>query len=109
MKKGRKASAHDLYVQRNYGLEPGEYDAMYEAQGGLCYTCRRANGKTRTLSVDHDHACCPKPPTCGQCNRGLLCRPCNDMFGLARDDIQFFVRAIQYLSSPPAKQSRADG
>lgn len=56
--------------------------------------CRRANGRTRRLSVDHDHIT-------GQV-RGLLCRPCNTILGHARDAIRFFERAIDYLTDPPA-------
>ena len=25
------------------------------------------------LHVDHNHDCCPRTPTCGQCTRGVLC------------------------------------
>lgn len=89
----RKKASHDKRVQQVYGLEPGEYASLYKFQGGRCWICQRATGKTRRLSVDHDH-------DTGNV-RGLLCRPCNDMLGHARDVIGFFYRAATYLANPP--------
>lgn len=85
-----------------YKMTPQEYWALYEAQGGVCACCTRANGKTKRLSVDHDHKCCPTTPTCGKCTRGLLCGPCNRLLGYARDAIEFFLRCAEYLRNPPA-------
>jgi hypothetical protein len=98
----RKAARHGNYVQKTYGLGEYDYGTMYEAQNGTCFICQRANGATRKLSVDHDHKCCSGPVSCGACVRGLLCRPCNDMLGHARDNWQMFARAIRYLQDPPA-------
>lgn len=85
----RKKASHDKRVQQVYGLEPGEYAKLYAFQGGKCWLCRRATGKTRRLSVDHDHS--------DGAVRGLLCRPCNDMLGHARDESEVFRRAVWYL------------
>ncbi len=101
-RKGAKQAAHATYVQRQYGLDEGDYGKLYEAQNGVCAICQRANGATRKLSVDHDHKCCSGGVSCGYCVRGLLCRPCNDMLGHARDSWEFFARAIRYLQKPPA-------
>ncbi|MFE0101218.1 endonuclease VII domain-containing protein [Streptomyces sp. NPDC059009] len=79
-----------------YGLAPGDYEKLRYLQSGRCALCRRANGATIRLSVDHDHK--------SGAVRGLLCRPCNSILGHGRDDIQFFQRAIGYLMSPPARQ-----
>jgi hypothetical protein len=84
-----------MSVARRYGIELGDYDRLYRGQSGVCAICRRATGRTRRLSVDHDHKT-------GEV-RGLLCRPCNDVLGLARDDPAFFLRAIEYLANPPAR------
>lgn len=92
-KKRRQAAAHESRVQKTYGLAPGDYDRLYESQGGMCAICRRATGKTRRLSVDHDHKT-------GDV-RGLVCRPCNDMLGHGRDDPQMFLRAAGYLTVTP--------
>lgn len=95
-KKRRKAAAHELSVQRTYGLKPGQYETLYRAQGGVCFLCRRATGATRRLSVDHDHRT--------EEVRGLLCRICNDILGHARDDWAYFARAARYLTNPPARE-----
>lgn len=93
-RKDASTRAHRARVAKVYGIPADAYDRLYEAQDGLCAICRRATGKTRRLSVDHDHAT-------GKV-RGLLCRVCNDLLGHARDDVEFFARAIRYLYDPPA-------
>lgn len=95
-KERRKKAAHEKRVQNVYGLKPGEYEKLYEHQTGVCAICKRATGATRRLSVDHDHQT-------GEV-RGLLCRPCNDMLGHARDSIFFFYRAANYLNNPPSRE-----
>lgn len=73
-KKRRAAANHERYVQRTYGLEPGEYERLYAFQGGKCWVCGIANGRSKRLAVDHDHQT-GEP-------RGLLCGPCNkDIIG----------------------------
>ncbi|MFB9661562.1 endonuclease VII domain-containing protein [Glycomyces mayteni] len=94
--KRRTAASHDAYVCDTYGLAPGEYQELYEAQGGRCFICQRATGASRRLAVDHDHKT--------GLARGLLCKPCNRMLGLARDLAEFFERAIEYLRDPPAQR-----
>lgn len=91
--KQRKAENHEKRVQSVYGLEKGDYAALYTFQGGSCALCRRATGASRRLSVDHDHKS-------GDV-RGLLCRPCNTLLGHARDKVAFFYRALDYLAKPP--------
>lgn len=106
-KREQKKSASDVrweaHILRTYKMTPEMYWALYEAQGGACACCTRATGKTRRLSVDHDHACCPGKLSCGLCVRGLLCRPCNTLLGRARDAVEFFQRCIEYLTNPPAQ------
>lgn len=91
-----KAGAHARRVQNEYGLKPGQYVELYLSQGKVCAICRRATGRTRRLSVDHDHKT--------GLVRMLLCRPCNDMLGHARDDPEFFLRAARMLANPPARR-----
>ncbi|WP_372440291.1 endonuclease VII domain-containing protein [Actinokineospora baliensis] len=99
-----RQAARDRHVLRTYGLTPGQYDALYAAQGGACHICRRAKGTGgRRLSVDHDHRCCPGPLSCGRCVRGLLCKTCNrDVLGHLRDNPDALRRAAEYLEDPPA-------
>lgn len=103
-RKGASEARHATHILQTYKMTEEEYQALYEAQGGRCALCQWATGKTRRLSVDHDHACCPGKTSCGECVRGLLCRPCNTLLGRARDAIEFFQRAIEYLTNPPAQR-----
>lgn len=93
----RQKAAHDKRAQSVYGLPPGGYERLYEQQGRRCAICWRATGRTRRLSVDHDHSCCPGPVSCGQCVRGLLCSPCNVYVGRLGDDPNAFLRGYAYL------------
>ena len=96
-KRTRSEGAWAKRIEETYGLSVEEYYAIHEAQGGRCYICQRANGSVRRLAVDHDHDT--------GLVRGLLCKPCNrNVLGHARDDIEYFERAITYLQSPPARQ-----
>jgi hypothetical protein len=99
VKRQRAERAHRTKVESHYGLEPGDYDKVYEFQDGRCPICLRATGKTKRLSVDHDH----KIGLTREGFRGLLCSTCNRMLGHGRDDMDFFTRAIDYLMNPPAQ------
>lgn len=91
----RRQQAAETRRGKVYGLQPGEYDRIKEAQGGVCAICGRARGVSRALAVDHDHET-------GYV-RGLLCSVDNKLLGHARDDVEFFRRAIAYLEAPPAQ------
>jgi hypothetical protein len=88
-----------------------QYAELLVFQGEMCPICRRARGATRALSVDHDHAIARNvcdhdhEESCFVCWRGLLCSTCNKMLAHARDDTDFFRRAIAYLDSPPALEA----
>ena len=101
-KKRSKTNTHDKYVCRTYGLQPGEYAALKEMQGGKCYICQRATGASRQLSVEHSHDCCPELPACGGCIRCLACRPCNDALG-HWNTVEKLARAAQVLAFHPAQ------
>lgn len=79
---------------KNYALTPDEYWAIYEAQDGCCYFCKRAKGHAKKLCVDHDHAT--------GFVRGLLCNTCNKILGHFRDDPEPGIRMAYYLIRPPA-------
>lgn len=102
----RKEAAWAKRLWETYHITPEQYWAIYKYQGGVCYGCRRAKGTGRKkLSVDHDHACCNGPVSCGKCVRGLLCSPCNrDVLGHLRDDPEAFQRFITYINDPPARR-----
>jgi hypothetical protein len=76
---------------KKYGLAVEQYDAMSDAQGGICSICFFDDGmpQTRRLAVDHDHQT-------GNV-RGLLCTRCNLAIGYARDDPSLLRAMARYL------------
>lgn len=94
VKQRRSLDAHAAYVLKTYGITGDEYWLLYEAQGGVCWICRRAKGLSKKLAVDHDHAT-------GYV-RGLLCTTCNKFLGHIRDDDAAGLRIMNYLIQPPA-------
>lgn len=89
---------HSVYQRRQklkrvFNISVEEYDAMLDAQGGVCAICERPPGKTR-LAIDHEHKT--------GLIRGLVCPPCNHGLGYWADDIRRLDAAAQYLRTPPA-------
>jgi hypothetical protein len=85
------------YIEATYSITADVYWEIYNAQGGVCGWCGRATGRTKHLSVDHDHACCPGKTSCGLCVRGLLCSTCNKLLGHMRDDPDTIRRGAGYI------------
>lgn len=86
-----KRSIHKSRIASIYGLSTTAYDAMFLAQGGLCWICRQCP-KGR-LVIDHDHRT--------HIVRGLLCRRCNVGIANFDEDSDSLRRAIEYLSQTP--------
>jgi hypothetical protein len=92
---GRKAFFRSILAK--YGVTEQEYRALYRAQGGRCYVCRKATGKSRRLGVDHNHIT-------GEV-RGLVCTgslsamTCNRLIAIFTRAA--LVRAVEMLSDPP--------
>lgn len=91
---------------RKYGLDEKSYRKMQEAQAGLCLICglpetASHRGKTKSLSVDHDHFS-------GKV-RGLLCGRCNQTLGRVKDNPMLLRRMAEYLenkvTAPPLHSS----
>jgi hypothetical protein len=100
--KARRTAVADKRVLDVYSITPAEYAEIYFGQDQRCAICRRATGARKRLAVDHDHACCDKPTSCGQCVRGLLCSTCNKTLGHFRDDPAAFLRGALYLLDWPS-------
>lgn len=97
----RREYAWDKCLEKK-GMTRAQYDAMFEAQLGLCAVCHRPErgsmyGRTIRLSIDHDHSCCPDEWACGNCIRGLLCGSCNRGIGLLGEDSNIVLNALLYL------------
>ena len=69
------------------------YESRAAAGCGIC-------GKQGRLELDHDHSCCTVSPTCGKCNRGLLCRGCNSR-------LSYLERGYDYSAELPEWQLKA--
>lgn len=104
-RKAQKKRTKAKRIEKVYGLTEEQRDALYRAQGGRCFGCRRATGASKALAVDHDHACCPGPTSCGKCVRGLLCDYCNRTLGHYRDDPAAFDRMAGYLREWPSRRA----
>lgn len=90
--------ARELGRKRRYGVTAESYAEMLVRQDGRCAICRRPGSEfARPLAIDHDHSCCASTPTCGKCNRGLLCSSCNTAIHNAERDANWFSRAAAYL------------
>lgn len=94
------------HVERTYGLNAEQYDALYAFQGGRCALCRRATGASKRLAVDHDHAQAMRDghapnKGCPNCVRGLVCSTCNDVLAHFRSDPGAFERGAAYLREWP--------
>jgi len=100
-----KNRAHERRIENGYSLTPEDYWALYKLQGGHCFICGVATGKTKRLAVDHDHTICSDHSPllgCPRCIRGLLCGRCNQMIAIY--GIESLCRAVYYLQHPPARE-----
>lgn len=89
--------AYLRHVERTYGLAPIGYRALYAAQGGRCYVCRKAKGGARRLGVDHDHL--TGEVRALVCTGSLDAKTCNRLIAIL--DRAAFLRAAAVLSDPP--------
>lgn len=81
-----------MQLKKRYSADAGQISSMR-----ACALC----GSDKRLVIDHDHACCPKPPTCGKCNRGCICTGCNVTLGRVQDSVERLKALIDYLENPP--------
>ncbi len=77
--------SRSYHLKARYGITAAEYDAMVEAQGGVCAMCEERAPE----HVDHDHLT-------GRI-RGVLCSCCNQALGNLRDSVDLARRAVDYL------------
>lgn len=92
--KSRSKGSHEARVMETYGLLKGEWDKLFEYQGGKCSIC---GGKRRyRLHTDHSHKS-------GLVRGLLLCKTCNSrLLPAAKDNPEILQAAIDYLRDPPA-------
>lgn len=78
-------------LEYKYGVTLEYKNALIESQGSACAICRSPLELDRPTQVNLDHC-----HTTGKI-RGVLCRKCNVMIGLAGDKVEVLNRAIEYL------------
>lgn len=77
-----------------HGITIGEYDKMVAKYDGNCWSCK----ERPATHIDHDHKCCKKAYSCGQCIRGILCSQCNTALGLLQDNVDMINKLSEYAS-----------
>jgi hypothetical protein len=87
-------NSRHYHLRRRYGIGADEFDALLEAQSGVCAICGRPDPE----HVDHDHE--------SGAVRGILCFNCNGGLGQFGDDQDRLVSAVAYLDSaePEARE-----
>ena len=86
-----KTKVRNRHLQKMYGIDLEHYNEMRKQQLFSCLICNtHEDDLPRSLFVDHCH-------TTGRV-RGLLCRDCNFLLGLARDSKETLEKAIKYLN-----------
>lgn len=78
---------------KRYGLTPKDFEQLISSQSGKCAVCKVTFTKISPPCVDH----CHKTGTV----RGLLCKKCNFMLGLANDSPSLLKAASNYLLTAP--------
>ena len=81
-----------------YGLQPGEFEKLLEAQDRKCAICRGDKPRGRNWHVDHDHET--------GLFRGILCKPCNTALGSFGDTVEGVQRALDYLKTSEIRRHR---
>ena len=91
-KRNREKNGRTYDLRKLYGIDAQIYDAILNAQGGVCAICGvpAQNSAKRRLAVDHSH-------TTGS-NRGLLCTMCNHALERVGNDPDWGSKALNYLA-----------
>jgi len=78
------------HLKKHYNITPDGYNELFNKQCGCCAICKTHQSEIdRRLCVDHDHET-------GRV-RGLLCYSCNTILGVARDNSDLLLSAVEYL------------
>jgi hypothetical protein len=79
-------------TKRRYGITRDEREALFASQDFKCAVCgTNEPGSKSGWHTDHCHAS-------GKV-RGILCHHCNTMLGLAKDNPDTLLRAVDYLKA----------
>lgn len=92
-----KLSPRETRLKRLYGLNPGDYEKIFEFQKRVCAICQRPPKEGKNLHVDHRHS--------DGLTRGLLDWQCNAAIAKFRDNEIRLFSAYKYIENPPATQA----
>jgi Autographiviridae endonuclease VII len=91
-----KRNPQDSILMAKYNINYADYQAMHEAQKGLCASCGQPEtakstrtNETANLCVDHCHTF--------EIVRGLLCVRCNMALGLLNEDPERIDALAKYI------------
>jgi regulator of replication initiation timing len=92
----KKIQANTYYKPNwsRHKITKEQYDELVALYEGKCHSCKENDA----TNIDHDHNCCDKSFSCGQCVRGVLCHHCNTALGLLKDDVQKIQNLLEYIS-----------
>lgn len=100
-RKARQRASKARSLASRYDLTQEDFDALLEAQGGVCGACRQARAVGYKWSVDHDHKVAERFGLRASV-RGLVCRRCNKVLRDVRDNHTVLFRLARYILHPPA-------
>ena len=87
-----KRRAKDRRLRTRYGITIEQFEAVLEAQGGVCAVCKQGD---KVFCVDHNHKTLKF--------RGIVCLNCNlRVIGGARDKDELLINAAEYVQRNPA-------
>lgn len=84
-------------VKHLYNLTHEEHVRLLEKQNHKCGIPGCDVAVTLFSDVDHNHACCAGPRSCGKCVRGILCHQHNNGLSFFEDNPQALLGAFEYL------------
>lgn len=98
---------------KKFNITAEWYAGKLKEQEGRCAICKteKPGGMGNTFHIDHDHKCCNKASSCGNCLRGLLCASCNVRLGIIENS-HFQKAAFAYLNqfrNPSAPETPCSG
>ena len=93
----RFCTAHHFRMM-TYSLSAAQQEVLVSLFDGQCYICKVKPG----TDIDHDHACCDRPGSCGRCVRGVLCNGCNRLLGTVGESVP---RLSKLITTKPHRAS----
>lgn len=86
-----------------YNINKDDVLKRLEHQNYTCPICKGllslSDSGGQSVSIDHDHQCCPGAKSCGKCIRGILHQECNGAIGRLKDRHDFCMNAANYLKN----------